>query len=67
MSSYGPAVALRLGNDSEPLARAHAALYREAQRVPSRRSSPCGSVELALRASNALVWIYAGLQLTNCI
>jgi hypothetical protein len=54
------AVATPIGGDSDiKLARAYTALHREAQ--ASRRPRRV-TLEIGLRCSNLVVWIYAGAQ-----
>jgi len=67
MSSYGPVVSLRMGDNDAALARAHGALYREAQSASRRWAWDGTAIDVALKASNALVWLYAALQLSNCL
>ena len=59
MPSPRVAVAMPIGGDRETkLARAYAGLYKESknQRRPSR-----SALEVGLRFSNVVVWMYAGV------
>jgi hypothetical protein len=66
MSSHGAIVATRTGTDHDAvLGRAYSALYSDARR--SSRVARTGLVEIGLRCSNALVWLYAGVQMVNSL
>jgi hypothetical protein len=66
MSSQGAIVAMRTGTDNDGLlGQAYTPLYSEARR--SSRVAGTGAFEIGLRCSNALVWLYAGVQLMHSI